>query len=223
MCTECELGQYSAPNSASCAHSCPPATYTWDQDIKQTGAVQNNRWTPDKYFEKLGECIPCGYVTSNTDLMVDIEDPEDPDGAPLCEQCVEQPEFYKDATRAGPLGTGEAAATGVYETCCMSPTPNGFAQSANGCIECPFMVCDPFRYNYIHGQLYPKSPTIARVIICISQGGACVCHRERWRWSVYIGPLRRWTVRLERRRRGMRAMPTWCARSSAIRHTSGSL
>jgi hypothetical protein len=137
MCVKCLPGNFSVPNSAACHVSCPPATYTMKQPISTTGDPVKNQYPVGMDIEEVGECVPCGYV--ETDLsktrFFDILDDDD-----IKIGQVEQPLFYEASDRQG-----LQSATGIFEECCASPfdpdhdTANGFAQTARGCIECPFM------------------------------------------------------------------------------------
>ena len=127
-CTACDNGQYSVPNGAECAFSCPPASYTQTEVVKQTGDPAQNQYPLGLTFYDVGACVPCGHVDADTNEFTDIlDDDEEVIGQ------LEKAKFYKTEDHL------EEQLVGVFEECCASPTENGFAQTARGCIECPIM------------------------------------------------------------------------------------
>lgn len=127
-CTQCPPGQYSVPNSAECAFSCPPATYTINEVVDTTGDPSANQYPLGLKFDEVGACVPCGHVEADTnDFTLLLDEDENEIGQ------LEKARFYETPAKI------EEEKTGVYEQCCVSPTENGFAQTARGCIECPMM------------------------------------------------------------------------------------
>eukprot|EP01043_Picozoa_sp_COSAG02_P020043 COSAG02_NODE_980_length_15492_cov_12.941727_1_plen_2373_part_10 len=128
-CSKCPFGQYSVPNSAECAYSCPPATYTSNEVVAATGDPNNNQYPLGMQFAQVGACVPCGHVDADTGVYdIEILDEDDNVVAEL-----ERAKFYTTAQRDTESDTGE------FLDCCASPTENGFAQTSRGCIECPMM------------------------------------------------------------------------------------